>query len=124
MALKLSFHARLAALLCSLIFGVLITVAPDILYAEDTDGDGKADKVEWVYRGFREGNQQHRVYGLTWGLDNWVYCANGDSGGRVTSPGLYLNSYSFHSLPSALPSITISGRVFVMFANNPYGLEM
>ena len=38
-----------------------------------------------LYTGFREGNQQHRVNGLIWGLDNWIYCANGDSGGRIKS---------------------------------------
>jgi len=65
--------------------GVLITAAPDIFYAEDTDGDGKADKREVLFTGFVEGNQQHRVNGLAWGLDNWVYCANGDSGGKVKS---------------------------------------
>jgi putative membrane-bound dehydrogenase-like protein len=65
--------------------GVLITCAPDILYAEDTDGDGKADVVTKLYTGFVEGNQQHRVNGLTFGLDNWIYGANGDSGGRVKS---------------------------------------
>jgi putative membrane-bound dehydrogenase-like protein len=65
--------------------GVLVTCAPDIFYAEDTDGDGKADKREVLYTGFREGNQQHRVNGLVWGLDNWLYVANGDSGGRVRS---------------------------------------
>ncbi len=65
--------------------GVLITCAPDILYAEDTDGDGKADVVKKLYTGFVEGNQQHRVNGLVWGLDNWVYCANGDSGGKIKS---------------------------------------
>jgi putative membrane-bound dehydrogenase-like protein len=65
--------------------GVLITCAPDILYAEDTDGDGKADRTEVLFTGFVEGNQQHRVNGLTWGVDNWVYGANGDSGGRVRS---------------------------------------
>ncbi|HEY1378654.1 MAG TPA: PVC-type heme-binding CxxCH protein [Gemmataceae bacterium] len=63
--------------------GVLITCAPDIFYAEDTDGDGKADKRVTLLTGFAPGNQQHRVNGLTWGLDNWVYGANGDSGGRV-----------------------------------------
>ncbi|MGE3809883.1 MAG: PVC-type heme-binding CxxCH protein, partial [Gemmataceae bacterium] len=67
--------------------GVLITCAPDILYAEDTDGDGKADKKEVLFTGFREGNQQHRVNGLTWGLDNWIYAANGDSGGLITARG-------------------------------------
>lgn len=65
--------------------GVLITCAPDILYAEDIDGDGKADEVRKVFTGFKEGNQQHRVNGLVWGLDNWIYGANGDSGGTITS---------------------------------------
>ena len=53
--------------------------------AEDTDGDGKADKREVLFTGFSEGNQQHRVNSLVWGLDNWIYCANGDSGGAVKS---------------------------------------
>jgi putative membrane-bound dehydrogenase-like protein len=65
--------------------GVLVTTAPDIFYAEDTDGDGRADKREVLYSGFAEGNQQHRVNGLVWGLDNWIYCANGDSGGSILS---------------------------------------
>lgn len=65
--------------------GVIVTCAPDIFYAEDTDGDGKADKKVVLYTGFKEGNQQHRVNGLVWGLDNWLYGANGDSGGVVTS---------------------------------------
>jgi putative membrane-bound dehydrogenase-like protein len=65
--------------------GVIVTCAPDIFYAEDTDGDGKADKKVVLFTGFREGNQQHRVNGLVWGLDNWLYGANGDSGGTVKS---------------------------------------
>lgn len=65
--------------------GVIVTCAPEIFYAEDTDGDGKADKKIVLYTGFAEGNQQHRVNGLTWGLDNWIYGANGDSGGVVKS---------------------------------------
>jgi putative membrane-bound dehydrogenase-like protein len=64
--------------------GVLICAAPDIAYVEDTNGDGKV-KIERLFTGFFPGNQQHRVNGLVWGLDNWVYCANGDSGGVVTS---------------------------------------
>ncbi|MDG2380034.1 MAG: FG-GAP-like repeat-containing protein [Pirellulaceae bacterium] len=65
--------------------GVLISAAPDIFFAADTDGDGQADRREILYHGFIEGNQQHRVNGFEWGLDNWVYVANGDSGGTVTS---------------------------------------
>jgi len=65
--------------------GVLVTCAPDILYAEDTDGDGKADRKVTLYTGLVPGNPQHRVNSLVWGLDNWIHCANGNSGGRVKS---------------------------------------
>jgi putative membrane-bound dehydrogenase-like protein len=65
--------------------GVIITCAPDIFYAEDTDGDGKADKKEILFTGFVEGNQQHRVNGLVFGLDGWYHGANGDSGGVIKS---------------------------------------
>jgi len=65
--------------------GVLICAAPDILYAEDTDGDGKADVVEKLYSGFATHNFQARVNGLTWGLDGWVYGASGLFGGKVRS---------------------------------------
>jgi putative membrane-bound dehydrogenase-like protein len=65
--------------------GVLVAAAPDIFYAEDRDGDGKADLREVLFTGFNPGNQQHRLNGFDWGLDGWVYGANGDSGGVVRS---------------------------------------
>ena len=65
--------------------GVLVATAPNIVYAEDTDGDGRADVKRVLFSGFVEGNQQHRVNGFEWGLDAWVYAANGDSGGKVVS---------------------------------------
>jgi putative membrane-bound dehydrogenase-like protein len=57
--------------------GVIVTAAPDILFLQDTDGDGKADVRRVLYSGFPEGNQQLRVNSLRWGLDNWIYCASG-----------------------------------------------
>jgi glucose/arabinose dehydrogenase len=36
--------------------GVLVTAAPDIIYLEDTDGDGKADKRENWFSGLGKGN--------------------------------------------------------------------
>jgi putative membrane-bound dehydrogenase-like protein len=65
--------------------GVLVTAAPLIFFAKDTDGDGKADLQKPLYTGYGEDNQQHRVNGLRWGLDNWIYGANGDSGGEIRS---------------------------------------
>ncbi|HEX3871957.1 MAG TPA: PVC-type heme-binding CxxCH protein, partial [Pirellulales bacterium] len=63
--------------------GVLVACPPDLFYAEDTDGDGRADRRETLYTGFGEENQQHRMNGLKWGMDGWLYCANGDSGGKI-----------------------------------------
>ncbi|MDB5306629.1 MAG: Neutral/alkaline non-lysosomal ceramidase [Gemmataceae bacterium] len=65
--------------------GLIVAVAPDILYLEDTDGDGKADKTTVLYTGFNLANIQQMVNGLQWGLDNWVYGCAGNDGGTVTS---------------------------------------
>ena len=51
----------------------------------DGNGDGIADERKILYEGFGRGNEQHRVNGLAWGLDGWIYVANGDSGGTVRS---------------------------------------
>ena len=65
--------------------GVLICAAPDILFAEDTNGDGKADKVERLFTGFATHNYQARVNSLEYGLDGWVYGASGLFGGDITN---------------------------------------
>ncbi|TXT51231.1 MAG: Membrane-bound dehydrogenase domain protein, partial [Limisphaerales bacterium] len=75
--------------------GVLISAAPDILFAADTDGDGKADVRKVLFTGFREGNQQHRVNGFEWGLDGWIYAANGDSGGTVNGVNISGRDFRF-----------------------------
>jgi putative membrane-bound dehydrogenase-like protein len=68
--------------------GVLVTAAPSIWFLRDTDGDGRADERQVVLTGFGEGNTQLRVNGLTWGLDNAIYAANGRSDGEVTVPDI------------------------------------
>lgn len=64
--------------------GVLVTTAPHILLLVDGDGDGRADQRRVVFSGFGEGNPQLRANGLLWGLDNWIYGANGRSDGVVS----------------------------------------
>ncbi len=66
--------------------GVLVTAAPNIWFLRDQDGDGRADERRVVLTGFGEGNTQLRVNGLEWGLDNWIYAANGRSDGDVRAP--------------------------------------
>ena len=73
--------------------GALIVSAPHILFARDTDGDGLANETKVLYTGFEQGNPQHLVNGLIWGLDNWVHSSHGDGDGGVQSiaTGLSLN---------------------------------
>ncbi|MBI5690235.1 MAG: HEAT repeat domain-containing protein [Verrucomicrobia bacterium] len=65
--------------------GVLVVTVPEIVYLEDTDGDGRADRREVLFRGLAEGNEQHLSNGLQWGLEGWLHLANGNSGGRIAS---------------------------------------
>jgi len=65
--------------------GVLICASPDIIYAEDTHRDGKADVVRKLFTGFGVDNFQARVNSLEFGLDNWVYGSCGLFGGKIKS---------------------------------------
>src|SRR5262249_24862545 len=65
--------------------GVLICAAPDIIYAEDSDGDGRADVVKKLFSGFLTDNYQARVNSLSLGLDNRIHGANGLLGGSIKS---------------------------------------
>jgi len=67
--------------------GLLVTAPPNLLYVKDTDGDGSADQREVVLSGFAVGNPQHNYSGLTYGLDNWIYAADGGNSGEVYWPG-------------------------------------
>ncbi|MFM2178228.1 MAG: hypothetical protein RL015_2326, partial [Verrucomicrobiota bacterium] len=82
--------------------GVFVSSIPDIFYAKDHDGDGRCDEKQTWFSGFTAGNPQHLVNGFCWGLDGWLYGANGDSGGdiTVTKTGqkikLGTNDFRFH----------------------------
>jgi putative membrane-bound dehydrogenase-like protein len=65
--------------------GVLVCAAPDVLFARDTDGDGRADEVRALLTGFATHNYQARVNSLELGLDGWVHGASGLFGGQVSS---------------------------------------
>ena len=66
--------------------GIIVTVAPDIIYLKDTRNDGKADEKRVLYTGFGLNNIQQIVNSPTYGLDNWVYCLVGSTGGEITCP--------------------------------------
>jgi mono/diheme cytochrome c family protein/HEAT repeat protein len=56
--------------------GILFVSASKLWFAQDTDGDGRADRTELVdpaYASF--GNVEHAPNGLMRALDNWIYNA-------------------------------------------------
>lgn len=57
--------------------GAFICSVPEIIFAADSDGDGKADKRETFFTRLTVGNPQHLANGLRLGLDGWIHCANG-----------------------------------------------
>ncbi|MBN8626539.1 MAG: c-type cytochrome [Planctomycetes bacterium] len=65
--------------------GALVCAVPEIFFARDTDGDGRADERRPLYTGLHVGNPQHLANGLRFGLDGWVHCANGATRTEVKS---------------------------------------
>ena len=61
--------------------GVWVANAPDILFLQDTDGDGKADKREVVVTGFGRDDTHELPNSLTWGPDGYLYIASKDFDG-------------------------------------------
>src|ERR1043166_6739776 len=75
-------------LVTSLVFyrdGVIVAQSPDVLWLRDTDGDGKADKVEKLYTGFGTGDTPALLSNLRWGMDGWIYATVGYSRGDIYS---------------------------------------
>ncbi len=62
--------------------GVLVAAPPYLLQLHDENGDYKVEKVDTLMGGFAKENLQHNYNGLTYGIDNWIYAANGGNDGK------------------------------------------
>lgn len=96
--------------------GALVSCAPDIFFAKDTDGDGQADVRDVLLTGFPESNPQHRVNGFAFGLDNLVHLAHGANG--ITSPKTG-NTYDLSGRDFALNPDT--GEVVATSGDSQFG---
>ena len=68
--------------------GVLVTCAPDLLFLQDTNHDGRADVREVWFTGFDPSNTtQLRVSHPTLSIDNWIYVTSGLVSGKIRRPG-------------------------------------
>lgn len=69
--------------------GVIAMCPPDILFLADRDGDGQAEVRETLFSGFGLYDMWSRISNPRWGVDNWIYAANGiNSGGTIRGPHL------------------------------------
>lgn len=92
--------------------GLLVANAPDLLYLEDADGDGKAEKSTVLYTGFNTANIQQMLNSFRWGLDNQVYCMTGSNGGTIVSK----------ENPGSLP-VELRGRAIRFRPDQPGSLD-
>ena len=67
--------------------GLIVAMAPNMMYLRDTDGDGRADVRKVLFSGWGTGDTHAGPSNLTWGLDGWVYGMVGYSGFNGTVGG-------------------------------------
>lgn len=94
--------------------GVFIGDSPDLFYAKDTDGDGKADERRVVFTGFgadRAG--EAHLNSFRWGFDNRFHISTNLSGGDIR----------IVSQPDA-PAVSVRGRGFIFDPRNTTEFEL
>lgn len=67
--------------------GVLVAIAPHIVWMRDTDGDDICDKQQILFTGFGRFDTHAVQSNLRWGFDNWVWGTVGYSGGEFDAAG-------------------------------------
>jgi putative membrane-bound dehydrogenase-like protein len=80
--------------------GLLVGVAPDLLYLQDTDGDGVADVRRTLFTGFgRDASGGGHLNSFRWRIDNRFHIPTGVDGGEIVPVP-----------PGATPAINVSGQ--------------
>jgi putative membrane-bound dehydrogenase-like protein len=90
--------------------GLIVAVAPDIVYFEDIVG--KTHPKRTLYTGFALENIQQLVNSLQWGLDNWVHGVAGGNGGTISS-----------AEKPDMPKVTLHGRGIRFHPEQPGSLQ-
>ena len=100
--------------------GVWVANAPDILFLQDTDGDGKADKREVVVTGFGRDDTHELPNSLTWGPDGYLYGLNGVFNPcRVEQDG---KVFEFTCALFRIHPVTRKFELFCEGTSNPWGV--
>ena len=66
--------------------GIMVGVAPDILYCRDTDGDGRADVRQRVFTGFGQDKAgEGMLNSFRWRIDGTIHIPTGLDGGEIVA---------------------------------------
>lgn len=105
--------------------GVIASAAPDIFFLRDTDGDGKADKVEKLYTGLGIADTHAVINNLRWGADGWIYATHGYSGSDHVKSGD--GQRDFGRIGSGVVRFKPDGSAFEQYSSkggNTWGLAI
>ena len=97
--------------------GVVVTLAGEVAWLRDTNGDGVADDKQVWFKGFAQENSQLRANHPRLGLDGLIYIANGLRGGKIVAGDVWkrdqgvieLGSLDFRFNPETGLAETITG---------------
>ena len=92
--------------------GAIVTLAGKVIFLEDTNNDGRADRQEVWFEGFAEQNPQLRVNHPTFAFDHQVYLANGLRGGTVKRVAQRWNRPESKESTNEQKPLSLSGRDF------------
>ena len=115
--------------------GLLVTLAGEVCWLADTDGDGQADTRETWFRGFTEENTQLRANHPTLAPDGTVYVANGLRGGEVVAADprwqsaaggepLSIRGHDFRFDPAGLPLPSGEAAFEAVSGHGQFGLSI
>src|SRR5262249_55822321 len=91
---------------------VFVGAAPNILYAKDTDGDGKADIRRVVFTGFARAGSEALLNSFRWLFDNRIHVQTSYSGGQVR-----------HAERKDAPAVSVRRQAF-LFGPRPEAFEV
>ena len=110
--------------------GIVVTLAGEIAFFADRDGDGRAEFKETWFTGFVQENSQLRANHPTFGPDGWIYVANGLRGGtivaakpewKVKGQPVALAGFDFRFNPLTGESAAVSGHAQFGLCFDDYG---
>lgn len=101
--------------------GMLVAAPPYLLFIKDADKDGIAEIRDTLLDGFSTGNLQHNYNGLSYGLDNWIYAANGGNSGR---PFWYGDSTTVIDLKGDDLRINLDDHIIERLGHSSGGYEL